>query len=109
MDHSVKDEENIVGLQQHQNKLPWGTGIWTAMWLLWVAIISGIYPIYPNIPAEMRISGKAEGNSQAEEKIEAVSTEQAESQALDSTSRRSRTEISGRMKEKNLDTESRNF
>ena len=108
VDHSVKDGENIVGPQQHQNKLPWGTGIWTAIWLLWVAIISGIYPIYPNIPTEMRVSGKAGGNSQAKEKIEAVSTEQSESQALDSTSRRSRTEISGRMKKKNLDAESKN-
>ena len=46
VDHSVKDEENIIGQQQYQNKLPWGAGIWTALWLLWLAISVGIYPIY---------------------------------------------------------------
>ena len=75
MDHSVKDEEKIRGPQQE--KLPWGTGIWTAVWLLWLAIISGIYPIHPNIPTEMHVSGKAGENNQAKEEIEAVSTEQA--------------------------------
>ena len=109
VDHSVKDEENVVGPQQHQNKLPWGTGIWTGIWLLWIAIISGIYPICPNTPAEVHTPGQAGRKSQAKGKIEAVITEQSESQALDSTSRRSRTEISGRIKKRNLDAESINF
>ena len=81
VDHSVEDEKNIRGPQQHQNKLPWGTGIWTAFWLLWIAIIAGIYPIYPNTPVEVHTPGQTEQKGQTKGKIEALITEQSGSQA----------------------------
>ena len=109
VDHSVKDVENIIGPQQHQNKLPWGTGIWTAFWLLWIAIIAGIYPIYPNTPVEVHTPGQTEQKGQTKGKIEALITEQSGSQAPNDTSRKSRTKISGKMRARNLDAESENF
>ena len=69
VDHSDKKEENIVGPQQHQSKLPWGTGIWTAIWLLWLAIIAGIYPIYPNTPLVVYAQNQAERKGQAKGEI----------------------------------------
>ena len=109
VDHSVKDEENIIGPQQHQNKLPWGTGIWTALWLLWIAIIAGIYPIYPNTPVEEDTPGQAEQKDQTKRKIETLITGQSGSQTPNDTSRKSRKRISRRMRAKGQDAESEDF
>ena len=49
IEHSVKDEEKIIGQQQCPSKLSWGAGIWAALWLLWLAVSAGIYP---NVPVE---------------------------------------------------------
>ena len=105
----VKDEENIIGPQQHQNKLPWGTGIWTALWLLWIAIIAGIYPIYPNTPVGVYTPGQTEQKGQTKRKIEALITEQSGYQTPSDKSRKSRTGISGRMRVQSQDAESENF
>ena len=102
-------DENIVGPQQHQSKLPWGTGIWTAIWLLWLAIIAGIYPIYPNTPLVVHAQNQAERKGQAKGEIEAGVKEQSESQAPNDTSRKLRPELLGKIRERNLDTESNVF
>ena len=103
--HSVKDEENIIGQQQCQSKLPWGTGIWAALWLLWLAISAGIYPIYPNAPVEEYTPSQVEKEDQ-KKKLETKVTEISGSQAPNDTSRKTKRGKSGRMRAKSQDTES---
>ena len=109
VDHSVKDEENVIGPQQHQNKLPWGTGIWTALWLLWLAISTGIYPIYPNAPVEEYAPSQTGKKEQTKRKLENKITGQSGSQTPDDTSRKARKGKSGRMRARSQDTESEDF
>ena len=99
VDHSVRKEEKIVGPQQHQSKLPWGTGVWTAIWLLWIAIIAGIYPIYPTMPVVVHTPDQAGRKSEIKGEMEAVITEQSESQAPDDASRKLRPELLGKIRE----------
>ena len=109
VDHSVKDEENIIGQQQYQNKLPWGAGIWTALWLLWLAISAGIYPIYPNAPVEEYAPSQTGKKEQTKRKLENKITGQSGSQTPDDTSRKARKGKSGRMRARSQDTESEDF
>ena len=46
VDHAEDQDEENLGPRQYQEKLSWWEGITTAIWLLWVAIFTGIYPIY---------------------------------------------------------------
>ena len=43
VEHSVKDEEKIIGQRQCPSKLSWGAGIWAALWLLWLAVSCLLY------------------------------------------------------------------
>ena len=86
MGHSIEQEEKNRGQKQHQNKLPWWTGISTAMWLLWVAIISGIYPIY-------QVEPLAEQTEERNQDKESRSTEQPEPQVWSQMSEEFRPEL----------------
>jgi hypothetical protein len=46
VDHKENQDKKNLGPRRYQEKLSWWTGITTAIWLLWVAIFTGIYPIY---------------------------------------------------------------
>ena len=46
VDHKQNQDKKNWGPRRCQEKLSWLTGITTAIWLLWVAIFTGIYPIY---------------------------------------------------------------
>jgi hypothetical protein len=50
VDHKEKLDTKNWGPRRCQEKLSWWTGITTAIWLLWVAIFTGIYPIDQNEP-----------------------------------------------------------
>ena len=86
MGHSIEQEEKNRGQKQHQNKLPWWTGVGAAMWLLWVAIISGIYPIYQVEPLAEQTE---ERNLDRESRI----TEQPEPQVWSQMSKEFRPEL----------------
>ena len=107
VDHSAKQEEKVVGPQQHQNKLSWWTGIYTAMWLLWTAIIVGIYRICQAESVVEHTSDQARGKNQIKEKIETVSTEQSGFQAPSEENKEFRPEPLGKSRGRNLDAESR--
>ena len=56
VDHAEDQDEENLGPRQYQEKLSWWEGITTAIWLLWVAIFTGIYPIYQTgSPSEQTI------------------------------------------------------
>ena len=62
VDHAEDQDEENLGPRQHQEKLAWWEGIGTAMWLLWVAIFTGIYPIYQTgSPREQTIDQTKKG------------------------------------------------
>ena len=86
VDHSIEQDEKNMGQKQHQNKLPWWTGVGAAMWLLWVAIISGIYPIYQAEP----LIDQTEGKNLIRE---TRNTEQPEFQVLSKMSKELRPEL----------------
>ena len=90
VDHSVKQDEKNIGPQQHQSKLPWWTGVGTAMWLLWLAIIAGIYPIYPAEPLIEHAIDQTEGNNLIRE---TRSTKQPEFQVSSKMSKDFRPEL----------------
>jgi hypothetical protein len=92
VDHSIQQEEKVVGPQQHQNKLSWGKGVLIAMWYLWIAIIAGVYPVYPTPPVVVHIPDQAGRKSQIKGEMEAVITEQSVSQAPNNESRKLRPE-----------------
>ena len=63
VDHSAKQDEENLGPRQHQEKLSWWKGIGTVMWLLWLAIFTGIYPIdQTGSPREQIIDQTKRGN-----------------------------------------------
>ena len=107
VDHSIKQEEKIVGPQQHQSKLPWWTGIYTAIWLLWTAIIVGIYPICQAESVVEHTSDQARKENQIKEKNGTVSTEQSGFQAPSKENKGFRPDPFGKSRGRNLDTESR--
>ena len=107
VDHSTKQEEKIVGPQQHQSKLSWWTGIYKAIWLLWTAIIVGIYPICQAESVVEHTSDQVRGKKQIKEKIETVSTEQSGFQAPSEGNKELRPKLIEKLGEENLDEESR--
>ena len=102
IEHSVKDEEEIIGQQQCPGKLSWGAGIWAALWLLWLAVSAGIYP---NVPVEECSPTQIKKKDQTK-KLETEVAGVAGSQAPNDTSRKAKRGKSGRMRAKSQYTES---
>ena len=107
VDHSAKQEERIVGPQQHQSKLSWWKGVYTAIWLLLTAIIVGIYPICQTESVVEHTSEQAKGKNQIREKRKTVSTEQSGFQAPSEETQEFRTEPLEKSRERSLDAEYR--
>ena len=72
VDHAEDQDEENLGPRQYQEKLSWWAGITTAIWLLWVAIFTGIYPIYQTgSPSEQTIDQtKKETQTKGQESAE---------------------------------------
>ena len=105
VEHSVKDEEKIIGQRQCPSKLSWGAGIWAALWLLWLAVSAEIYPNEPVEECSHCTPSQIKKKDQTKE-IETKVTGVAGSQAPNNTSRKAKWGRSGRIRANDQDTES---
>ena len=103
IDHKEKLDKENWGPRRCQERLSWWTGITTAIWLLWVAIFTGIYPIYQSGPPGDQTTKQKKNKPQT---MSQEGAEQPELQVSNQRYRRHKDILVEKQRSRNLDEDS---
>ena len=103
VDHKQNQDKKNWGPRRCQEKLSWLTGITTAIWLLWVAIFTGIYPIDQNEPPSNQTTEQKKNKPQT---MTQEGMKQAELQIPNQKHRRHKDILVEGQRSRNLDEDS---